>query len=385
VRVVLVTETYPPDVNGVAMTLRHLVHGLAGRGHDLAVVCPGAEPGHLAENEAGATVVQVHRVEGIPIPCYPDLRFGLPAGRRLGRAWGERRPDVVHVATEGPLGRSAGRAAERLGIPVTTSFHTNFHTYARLYGYGLLRRVTLGWLRKAHRRAAVTFVPSETVREALAEAHFQNLVVLGRGVDTDLFGPHRRSAELRRSWGVADGEPVAIYVGRLAAEKNLALTLDAYAAMRARLPELRLVLVGDGPLRSRLERDHPEAHFAGQRLGEDLAAHYASGDVFLFASETETFGNVVTEALASGLVVLSYDYAAARRHVVAGRSGVTVPLGDARAYVAAAESLAADPKAWPPLREAARETATTLSWSAVVDAFESTLSRVTGASRERAL
>jgi len=378
-KVVLVTETYPPEVNGVAMTLQRLVDGIAQRGHHVTVVRPKPRDWEDAGRDDASPGIAIDVVRGLPIPCYPELRFGLPAGRHLRRRWAEHRPDLVHVATEGPLGRSAARAAVRMAIPLTTSFHTNFHTYAGIYTVGPLKDLALRWLRLVHERAACTFVPSETARATLHESGFGNLQVLGRGVDTGLFHPSRRCEDLRRAWGAAQDAPVALYVGRLAAEKNIALTVRAFEVMRSQRPDLRLVFVGDGPLRSKLERAHPEYHFAGMRLGEDLAAHYASGDVFLFASETETFGNVVTEAMASGLLVLAYDYAAPRLHIRSGEDGVTVPYRDADAYLAAATNLVRDRSRWPGIRLRARARMESLSWSGIVDAFEARIAQVAAA------
>ena len=369
-RLTLVTETYPPDVNGVAMTLGQLTRGMARRGHELTVVRPDPQVAY----EPGHERIALEHVRGMPIPCYPELRFGFPSGGRLRTQWQRERPDLVHVATEGPLGRSAIRAARKLGIPATTSFHTNFHTYATLYGFGWLQRRTLGWLRKVHDQGATTYVPSETVRHTLAAAGFRNLQVLGRGVDTDRFHPARRDEALRASWGATPDTPVGLYLGRLAAEKNIALTVRAFEAMAAEMPGMRFVLVGDGPLRPKLQREHPEYHFAGMRLGEDLACHVASADVFPFASVTETFGNVVTEAMASGLLVLAYDYAAARLHIESGANGMTAPFGDEQVFLAAARDLARDlardPTAWQRMRDGAVETARGLSWDAIVDGFE---------------
>lgn len=371
--IVLVTETYPKEVNGVAMTLGRLVRGLRGQGHAVDVIRPRQGRADRGADSPGGREIPV---PGLPIPMYPGLRFGLPGITRLGRLWRERRPDVVHIATEGPLGWGARRAARRLGIPIASSFHTNFHTYSGHYASPWFRSATLRVLRRFHNGTRVTLVPSAEVRESLIAAGFNQVGLLGRGVDTDLFSPARRDPKLRRQWGADEDTPVAIYVGRLAAEKNLPLTLRAYAAARAVEPRLRMVMVGDGPLRSRLQADHPDIVFAGVRHGEDLARHYASGDFFPFASTTETFGNVVTEAMASGLLVLAYDYAAAHRHLRDSENGHLVPLNDEAAFIAAARNIAADTAPWPGLRAAARATACGISWAAVVAEFEAILTRV---------
>jgi glycosyltransferase involved in cell wall biosynthesis len=201
-------------------------------------------------------------------------------------------------------------------------------------------------------------------------------------VDTQLFAPERRDADLRASWCAFDGTPVAIYVGRLAPEKNIALVVAAYRAMRELRPDLRLVLVGDGPSRASLERLHPEIHFAGMRTGEDLARHYASGDLFLFASVTETFGNVITEAMASGLAVVAYDYAAAKEHIRYGRNGFVAVPGEDTSFIDTARRVVRDPDLLDRVRRDARRTALGLSWGAIVDRFEARLRSLAGTERD---
>ena len=385
VKLALVTETYPPEVNGVAMTLGRLVGGLAARGHEVEVVRPrqdGEEKIPGRERRAGGVTERL--VPGVPIPFYQTLKIGLPVWGRLRRRWTADPPDVVHVATEGPLGLTAMRVARRLGLPVTSGFHTNFHHYGRHYGLNQLRDATVTYLRWFHNRAACTMVPTDEMRGQLAAHGFARLVVIARGVDAALFSPQKRSAELRASWGAAEDDPVFIHVGRVAAEKNLGLAVQAFSLAQRLEPRARCVFVGDGPERASLQKKHPRFHFAGVRRGEELAAYYASADVFVFPSTTETFGNVVTEAMASGLVVLAFDYAAARQHVRPGANGVTVPLDESQAFLAAVEDLLARRAAWPALRAAARETALGLTWENIVAQFEDELRRAQTGNSARA-
>ncbi len=366
-KIALVTETYPPEVNGVAMTLHRLATGLVSRGQELEIVRPRQS---RSDSPQDARNYRETLLPGLPLPGYQGLHFGLPAKGRLRRNWQNSKPDVIHVATEGPLGWSAIRAARHSNIPVVSSFHTNFHAYGKHYGYGRLQSVALSWLRYIHNNTLATFAPSEDLIALLNEEGFHNLMTLSRGVDTTLFNPQHRSHELRLSWGIEnDQTPVALYVGRLAGEKNISLTVKAYEVMRELIPDLHLVLVGDGPERARLQKAHPEIHFAGLRRGEDLAAHYASGDVFLFASITETFGNVITEAMASGLCVLSYNYAAAQRYIIHNENGLSAPLGDEKAYLENARLLAQEKEKWASLRVSARKTAEAISWDTVIDKY----------------
>jgi len=378
VHIALVTETYPPEVNGVAMTLSRLASGLCTRGHLVTLVRPRqrGEAAFGPRIHNAAEDLDQWLVAGWPIPFYNSLRMGAPASGLLQRRWQDNRPDVVHVATEGPLGYSALKTARRLGIPITSSFHTNFHQYGGHYGLSFGRDLALRYLRWFHNATACTLVPTDEMRVSLASQHFERLAVLSRGVDARLFSPAKRSEVLRRSWNVAPDDPVVLCVGRLAAEKNLYLAVDAYQAMRLINPRSRFVLVGDGPLRSKLEDRYPDFIYAGTRRGEELAAYYASSDVFLFSSVTETFGNVVTEALASGLVVTGYDYAAMRQHVRAGINGYAAKFEDKAAFVQMARDAISRRTDWPALRVAARATALTISWEAIVAQLEAKLTSV---------
>ena len=372
-RIALVTETFPPEVNGVAMTLGRLVEGMLQRGHALQIVRP-RQPGVEAPGpRAGLDEVLS---AGVPIPSYGNFRFGLPSKNRLLALWQQMRPDVVHVATEGPLGWSAVTAARKLQLPVTSSFHTNFDNYSGHYGLGLLKTPIDAYLRKLHNRTMATLVPTPAMVYALQARGYRNVSVLSRGVEIAQFSPARRSSGLRASWGVGEQDVVALYVGRLAREKNVAAVLAAFAAVQARQPTARLVLVGDGPLRKALQDSCPQAIFAGVRQGEELASYYASGDLFLFPSMTETYGNVVPEALASGLAVLSYAHAAAAHLIRQEHNGVLVPLGEEAQFVQAAAALASHPQRLQALRLNAPASVAHLGWAAVVDSFVGTLRTV---------
>lgn len=369
-RIAVVTETYPPEVNGVAMTLSRTVEGLRRRHHRIQLIRPrqGA-----ADNPASSEQFEEVLKPGIPIPRYYGLKMGLPAKQALFRLWSVKRPDIVHIATEGPLGWSALAAALKLKLPVSTGFHTNFHSYSRHYGVGFMKQPITAYLRKFHNRAAATLVPTDDLRRDLDAQGFENLHVVARGVDTKLFTPARRNPALRREWGVADDVPVALYVGRLAPEKNLALVLAAHAEMRKQQPATKLVMVGDGPERAPLQARHPGVAFCGAKIGEELAAHFASADIFLFPSMTETFGNVTLEAMASGLAVIAYDYAAAQQHVRHESSGLLAPFGDSAAFLRLAAALVRDPARVAALRMQARIAAERIGWDQVFDDFEGIL------------
>jgi len=378
-RIAVVTETYAPEINGVALSAARFVEGLRRREHEIQLVRPRQDQDR--SDRAGGMQGALSRdvlTLGVPIPRYPGLRMGLPATRALVRLWGCNRPDVVHVLTEGPLGWSAVSAARKLKLPVISDFRTNFHSYSRHYGIGWLGQPILAYLRKFHNRTLWTLVPTETLRAELAALGFRNLRVVARGVDTALFDPARRSETLRAKWGVGPADPVLLHVGRIAAEKNLTALVSAYAAARAQAPRSRLVLVGDGPARTEVQARCPDAIFAGTRRGEDLAAHYASADVFLFPSLTETYGNVTLEALASGLAVVAFDYAAAAEIIRHGDNGLLAPMADAGAFAALAASAVSDLARARLMGVRARESALKLGWDLVVRQLETLLEVAAG-------
>lgn len=375
-RVAVVTETYPPEINGVAITISRMVTGLQQRQHQIQLIRPRQHTEDIAANTPSFEEVLQR---GVAIPRYDSLKMGLPAKQALLRLWALQRPDLVHIVTEGPLGWSALAAAVKLKIPCSSDFHTNFHNYSKHYGIGWMKKPIVAYLRKFHNRASCTMVPTSAMLADLEQHGYLNVRVVARGVDTRLFHPDRRSAALRRQWGVKPQQPVALYVGRLAPEKNLPVVLQAYRAMKAARPDTRLVLVGDGPERAALQAAHPEYVFAGMRKGEDLAACYASGDVFLFPSTTETFGNVTVEAMASGLAVIAYDYAAAAEHIRHGSNGLVADVDNAREFVALAANLAGDSLRITALGRRARTTAEGIDWEEVNDEFETALRDVIAA------
>jgi glycosyltransferase involved in cell wall biosynthesis/UDP-2,3-diacylglucosamine pyrophosphatase LpxH len=361
-----VTDTFPPDVNGAAMTLGRLVMGLKACGHSLHVIRTG-EP----------TTPWQTSMKSLRLPGYQEVRIGLPGPFRLRKRWLRERPDVIYIATESPLGHSAMKAARVLGIPVVSGFHTNFQQYMEPYHLAILKAPALAYLLKLHGTAQATVAPSAEVVEMLLKHGLANVHLLERGVDSELFHPRMRDRALRAAWGAADDTPVFLVVGRLAPEKNLDLAVRAFRRVRESAPAAKLVMVGDGPLRAKLAAANPEIEFAGVRLDDDLARHFASADVLLFPSETETFGNVLLEAMASGLVTVSYDYAASARHGVHGINGLKTVKGDAGGFVDLAMEalhLAFDST----LRAAARTTAAALGWAEVVARFEEILREVAG-------
>jgi glycosyltransferase involved in cell wall biosynthesis len=368
----LVTETFPPEINGVANTLRQMHAGLQALGHRVQLVRPRQPHDDRRETPGNDMLL----TGGLAIPGYAGLRFGLPAGRTLQRRWQDDRPDIVYIATEGPLGRSALHTARRLDIPTLTGMHTHFDRYSSHYRLGLLAPLVARYMRTFHNRSGGTLVPTRSMADSLRTKRFDRVHLWPRGVDAKLFDPARRSEQLRATWGLQPGQLAVIYVGRLAPEKNVQLVMQSYTAIQAEIPSARLVWVGSGPEQRRLAQACPNCIFAGPRTGEDLARHYASGDLFLFPSLTETFGNVVLEAMASGLPVVAYRDAAAAELIANGENGRTVRPGNIVDFIASAQELAASREQRLRLGKAARERALQHAWSQLLDQLAALMRQV---------
>ncbi len=368
--ITLVSETFPPEINGVANTLGRLSEGLRQRGHRVELVRP-----RQRDDAPGQTDADQLLCRGWPLPGYPGLQWGQVSMHKLLRRWRRDRPDVLYIATEGPLGLSALRAARRLGIAVVSGFHTNFQQYSSQYGLGLLARALTHYLRWFHHRTHSTLVPSPSQCQALERRGFERLALLSRGVDSSLFNPARRNAALREQWGLGNDDIALLYVGRLAAEKNLGMLGRSLKVLQEKYPQrrMRLVIVGDGPQWATLQEQLPDAVFCGPQRGAALADHYACGDIFLFPSLTETFGNVVLEALASGLGVVAYDEAGAAQHIRHGHNGALAMPGDADGFIDAACWLLEDRETLRRVRLNARQHASRQGWQAIIEQFEAHL------------
>ncbi len=368
--IALVTETYLPEVNGVAVTVARMVEGLLKRGNRIHMIRP-----RQSKNDVCSEQINYREtlVAGMAIPGYSALRIGLPAKGLLVKMWSKQRPDIVHIATEGPLGWSALAAARQLGIPVSTDFHTNFHCYAKHYRIGLFTRPMAAYLRSFHNKASCTIVPTDSLQRQLERDGYQNVIVVSRGVDGELFHPAKRCQRLRDSWGADEETPVVMLVSRLAPEKNLNVVIQAFEQMSKVHPLARLVMVGDGPARAELQAHNPHVIFAGMQTGEALAQHYASGDIFLYPSLTETYGNVTVEAMASGLATVAFDYAAARQHIHHDLNGLLVPYEDTEAFIAQSKAIITDLARVQRLRHAARHTMESQTWEHIMGDLESVL------------
>ncbi len=367
-RIAVVTETWPPEVNGVAMTLAKLVQGLSHRNHDVQLIRPRQTKTDSPMSDASLEEVLMR---GMPIPRYPELKLGLPSKKTLVKTWTLRRPDVVHIATEGPLGWSALQAAKVLKLPVTSDFRTNFQSYSKHYGVGWLRKPIVAYLRKFHNATACTMVPTRELMRTLSQNGFANLKVVSRGVDTKLFNIAKRDTRLRSSWGATDETKVLISVGRMAPEKNLDQVLKTYDALKSTGQAFKLVMVGDGPLKEQFQKRYPEIIFPGMLSQTNLAAYYASSDLFIFPSQTETFGNVTLEALASGIPVLAFDCAAARDWVQTGVNGWLIAENNPEGFAAQAVTIFNSKDLLDQITQSTRQQVVHLDWDQIAEQVES--------------
>ncbi|WP_114416181.1 glycosyltransferase family 4 protein [Marinospirillum perlucidum] len=361
--IAVVTETFLPEINGVSKTLSHLCQGLVKKGVTLDLISPG----RIQQPGPGITSWQA---PGHPLPGYPGLKFGWKLPSRVKKQWLHRAPQVFYIATQGPLGLDALRFARKHRIPAVTGYHTSFDLYLQHYRLGWLQKPLHQYLRFFHRASTLTLTPSIQQQELLQDAGFGQVERLGRGVDTRIFGPQKRSEKLRRQLGLAPGDLLVGYVGRLAAEKNLELLLKSFQAIHQEHPSARLLVVGDGPWKEEIQRRCPAAILVGSQEGENLAGYYASMDLFLFPSLTDTYGNVVAEALASGLPLVAYRRAAAAELIAQGKNGWLVETNTSeQGFIQAARELAGEDRLRLIMGHLASQSIQKLSWNEVCERF----------------
>ncbi|MEU3048655.1 MULTISPECIES: glycosyltransferase family 1 protein [unclassified Streptomyces] len=356
-RVVIVTESFPPDVNGVAHCALQTARHLAARGHEPLVVAPAA-PGASACDEP-ADPCPVVRVPSLPLPGYPQVRVALPS-RRVAAAIAAHRADLVHLAGPFVLGVRGMAAAARRGLPAVAVYQTDLAGYARTY-VGAGEAAAWRRIKAVHQAADRTLAPSTAALRDLREHGVERVRLWPRGVDTARFRPALRDERLRRTLA-PDGELLVGYVGRLAPEKQVELLAGACT-----LPGVRVVVVGDGPSGSALRGALPGAAFLGRRTGDELARLFASLDVFAHTGPYETFCQTVQEAMASGVPVVAPAAGGPLDLVDHGRTGLLVPPGDPTSVRDAVAALAADPGLRRAYGTAGRAAVEGRTWAAVGD------------------
>ncbi|MEU7905107.1 glycosyltransferase family 1 protein [Actinoplanes sp. NPDC049118] len=354
-RIALVTESFLPDVNGVANSVVRSAEHLLRRGHEPMVIAPRA-----ASRGPVDVPYPVVRMPSLPMPGYPQIRLGLPTPA-LSAALRAHGAEVVHLASPFVLGAWGAAAAKSLRLPTVAVYQTDVAAYARAYGVGMTEGAAWRWIRTVHNSAGRTLVPSTGSAQALVAHGVRRVHMWRRGVDDLRFHPRHRSAGLRRALA-PNGEVLIGFVGRLAVEKQVDLLAEA-----SRLPGVRLVVVGDGPAAAALRRALPRAVFVGVRHGAQLARLYASLDVFAHTGPYETFGQAVQEAMASGVPVVAPALGGPLDQVAHERTGLLVPPFEAAGFTAAIAALAADGEMRAAFGAAGRVAIEGRSWTAVGD------------------
>ena len=359
-RLAVFSDTYPPQVNGVARTLERLVGAVEERGGTVRV---------FTVNDPEAVSLQnVERYPSVPFWAYKQLRMAWPGQSRVNAAVAAFRPTLVHAATEFGVGMAGRRAARTLGVPFVSSYHTSFTAYAQFYKLGLLAKPGWTFLRWFHNIGLRTYCPTQAIVDEVNAQGFTNTTVWSRGVDAERFSPRYRSNELRARIGASDDTLVVSYVGRVAAEKGLDVAMQALrVANDARPGRIKFIGVGDGPYEAELHRQAPTGSWLpGKLLGDSLSEAFASGDVFLFPSTTDTFGNVLLEAMSSGMPVVGADVGPTREQMAPDRGWLIKP-GDSAAFAQALIALVDDRATLVTARERALAFAASKTWKSVWD------------------
>jgi phosphatidylinositol alpha 1,6-mannosyltransferase len=358
-RIGIFAETFLPKIDGITNTLCHLLEHLEARGHQALMFAPNGGPSYYA----GAEIIGL---PAIPLPLYPELKLVPPILSGVDERLAEFEPDLVHVVNPfllGVVGIQAGRA---VNVPVVASYHTDLPGYTERWGMGFSKELFWTYTRWVHNQADLNLCPSHYTLAELNEQGFERLKVWGRGVDNVQYHPDHRSAEMRaRLTNDNSQQPLLLYVGRLAVEKRV----EWLHPVITNLENVRLAIVGDGPLRDSLETlfDGTNTVFTGYLSGEDLAAAYASSDIFVFPAANETLGNVVLEAMASGLPVIAPDAGGVTDHVYPGATGILFPSEEQDSFMQAVTQLLCDPVAANQMGTAGRAYAERNSWPFILD------------------
>ena len=373
-KITIGTEAWAPEINGVASSLFQLGKGLQKLGHRIQLIRP-IQKNICTDFQAEQECL----VWAKSIPKYADMQFGMPQYVKVSKAIERFTPDVVHIVTEGPLGLTALYAAQAHQIPVSSGFHSTFHDFSRFFDLALLVKPIESYLRWFHNHTVLTCVPSQTTLNQLRSFGVTcPLVEVGRGVDTTRFHPEHRSEQLRQHWQADANTTVLLYVGRLSPEKEVDVLIQSYLNIKKQSSrKFKMVIVGDGPDRKRLTEmaNGSDVIFTGSLTGQSLAQVYASADAFVFASQIETFGNVVLEAMASGLPVVAYNYASPQRYIKQGITGWLSPFGQVAHFMQTIIQLP-EQKVLRCMGTQARQDIESVGWQYPVKQFEQALYHV---------
>lgn len=383
-KICIVTDTFYPDTNGVAVVLKNYVDGLVALGHEVVVIRSRRSKEH--SDTLDETSYKQVLVYSVSLPSYEQVRLGIPVTPKVALVLERERFDVVYVATEWILGGIVANLARLKGVPVLSAYHTNLGQYMSHYGLGITRKAMNLYLSWFHNQSTAVIAHSEESAEQLKVIGVKRPVhVLAHGVDTELFSPRKRSNVLRVSWGAHEQMPVLLYVGRVAAEKNLQLFFKTLHALDVQGVTYKAVVVGEGPLLEEVRATYPAVHFTGALFGEDLATAYASADMFVFPSTTETFGNVTVEALASGLYVVGFDLAAVHQYVTTSVCGASVPVPNEDMFIQAICAHLTDWKYDAAHTEQRSQAVASISWPRITEQLVEVCTAVLQSSEDKTL
>lgn len=370
-RVLVSAESFLPSVNGVTNSVLRVIEHLDNRGHETMVIAP--EPGPTTVKLKSGTVVPILRVSSIAVPHYRSMSVGLASERRINAVLRSFQPHVVHLAAPVVLGRRVGTLTARLGIPSVALFQTDLSGFVTDYGGRFAVRPIWRWLRSIHNKADLTLAPTLTMAKTLKSRRFRRVSVWGRGVDHDQFSPTRRSEAFRKNCGIETDEVLVGYVGRLAAEKRV-----DHLKPLTRVAGVKVVIVGDGPERSSLERKMPNATFTGFLAGETLGEAMASLDIFVHNGLHETFCQTIQEAMAAEVAVVAPNSGGPIDLVNSGVTGFLFSPNDQDVMVASVLRLVEDPKLRLRISKAARSHVAQKTWESVGDELLTHYERVVG-------
>ena len=377
-RIALFSEVYWPMVSGVGVTLRNLTHALEGRGHQVRVYTA------TYQSPDGSPIpAEVHQSPSVPLFLYPDVQWAFPRAREVARDLADFAPDVVHVATEFAMGLAGLKAARTLGVPVVASAHTDYERYVSRYGVEWAWGMGWRYLKWFYGKAGRVLCPSKVYEQHLRSRGIANTGLWTRGIDCETFNPKHRSSGYRELFGVGSDDLLVTYVGRLAAEKDLTRLLDAWDSLGARRRNAQLVLVGQGPMAKEIvARKIPGVHLTGLLTGRDLSEAYASADLFVFPSTTETFGNVVLEGMASGLPSVVAGAGGMLDFCEDGANSLLVRPGDTRHLADQLARALSDAELRRRLSAAGLATAHGRRWDAIWDGVTRVYTEAAGTRRE---
>jgi glycosyltransferase involved in cell wall biosynthesis len=366
-RIALVSETYPPEINGIAYSVSRMVQGLQSRGHEISLIRPRNKRTDIPL--VGERFAETLVAKG-PLSLSKHLKLGLPAKDELSHLWSIRRPDLIHIATEGPLGWSALKTARKLKIPSISDFRTKFYSQHQQPGVKWLRGAVMAYMRKFHNSSQCTMVPTSELKRELSALGFHNLEVVPRGVDTDLFSPDKRSSILRSSWGVDEKTLVLLYITQVNKDKYLKWVIKAIKLAKQNNSYFKLVVIGNSKSKLSHKPIQDDVITVNELAETDWASYFASADLLLSPGINDGLSHKVIEAMASGLPILTHNNISTSHLLINNVNSLVVHQEDESSFLATFNKAISNPQSLKEMGNKARQTAMSYEWSYVVERIE---------------